>query len=67
MARHLDAPRPAVYRALLDAPAVARWKVPDGMSSHVHAFDARVGGTLRTALTYDAPGTAGKTRERTDT
>lgn len=42
---HINAPRAAVYRALLDAEAVAKRKVPDGMSCHVHAFDAREGGT----------------------
>jgi len=26
---HINAPRAAVYRALLDARAVAKWKVPD--------------------------------------
>ncbi len=31
------ASRAAVYRALLDAHAVARWMVPAGMTSHVHA------------------------------
>ena len=38
---HMNAPRERVYRAFLDARAVATWMVPDGMSSHVHAFDAR--------------------------
>jgi uncharacterized protein YndB with AHSA1/START domain len=52
---HMNAPRAAVYRALLDAPAVAMWKVPTGMTSHVHAFDARKGGSFRIALTYDEP------------
>jgi len=65
--RHFDAPRPAVYRALLDARAVARWKVPDGMTCQVHEFDAREGGTIRVSLTYDAPTSAGKTTSRTDT
>jgi uncharacterized protein YndB with AHSA1/START domain len=32
---HINAPRAAVYRALLDARAVAKWKVPDGMTCHV--------------------------------
>ncbi len=65
--RHIDAPRAAVYRALLDARAVATWKVPTGMTSHVHAFDAREGGSLRISLTYDAPTGTGKTTARTDT
>ncbi|HEY1780441.1 MAG TPA: SRPBCC family protein [Roseiarcus sp.] len=65
--RHINAPRAAVYQALLDARAVARWKVPDGMTSHVHEFDAREGGVVRISLTYDAPTATGKTTARTDT
>ena len=37
----VKAPRSAVYRALLDPTAVARWRVPTGMSGHVHEFDKR--------------------------
>jgi hypothetical protein len=40
-------PRREVYRALLDERAVATWMVPDGMTSHVHAFEAREGGLFR--------------------
>lgn len=65
--RLIDAPRARVYDALLDPAAVARWKVPVGMTCHVHEFDAREGGALRISLTYDAPQRAGKTRGRTDT
>jgi uncharacterized protein YndB with AHSA1/START domain len=64
---HINAPRAAVYRALLDAHAVAKWKVPEGMSCHVHAFDAREGGSFRISLTYDAPTGTGKTTAHTDT
>lgn len=53
IARHIHAPRAAVYRALLDARAMARWRVPNGMSSVVHEFDAREGGAFRVSLTYD--------------
>jgi uncharacterized protein YndB with AHSA1/START domain len=65
--RHAKAPRARVYRALLDARAVATWKVPTGMSCHVHSFDAREGGAFRISLTYDAPTGAGKTTAHTDT
>jgi uncharacterized protein YndB with AHSA1/START domain len=65
--RRIEAPRATVYRALLDAHAVQRWMVPDGMTSEVHAFDAREGGTFRISLTYDAPTSAGKTSSQTDT
>lgn len=67
VAQHVRAPAAAVYRALLDPVAVAIWMVPDGMTSEVHAFDARVGGVFRISLTYDDPGSAGKTGGATDT
>jgi len=63
----INAPRARVYRALTDARAVATWMVPDGMTSQVHAFDAREGGGFRISLTYDAPTTTGKTSAGTDT
>jgi uncharacterized protein YndB with AHSA1/START domain len=56
-----------VYRALLDASAVATWKVPTGMTSHVHAFDAHEGGSFQISLTYDQPTGTGKTTAHTDT
>jgi uncharacterized protein YndB with AHSA1/START domain len=65
--RRVNAPRAVVYRALLDAGAVATWMVPTGMTSHVHAFDAREGGAFRISLTYDAPTGTGKTTAHTDT
>jgi uncharacterized protein YndB with AHSA1/START domain len=64
---HINAPRAAVYRALLDPRAVAKWKVPEGMTAHVHAFEAREGGMFRISLTYDAPTGSGKTDSHTDT
>jgi uncharacterized protein YndB with AHSA1/START domain len=67
ISRHVNAPRAIVYRALLDARAVARWMVPAGMTSRVHAFDAREGGSFRISLTYDAPTGGGKTTAHTDT
>ncbi len=67
VSRHVRAPRPAVYRALLDAAAVARWRVPGGMTSRVHEFDAREGGSFRVSLTYDLPDAAGKSAAHTDT
>jgi uncharacterized protein YndB with AHSA1/START domain len=63
----VNAPRANVYRALLDARAVATWMVPTDMTSHVHAFDAREGGSFRISLTYDAPTGTGKTTAHTDT
>jgi uncharacterized protein YndB with AHSA1/START domain len=65
--RHVNAPRESVYRALIDARAVATWMVPTGMTSQVHAFDPREGGSFRISLTYDAPTGTGKTTGHTDT
>jgi uncharacterized protein YndB with AHSA1/START domain len=61
------APRPVVYRALLDPKAIARWRVPNGMTSEVHEFEPREGGRFRVSLTYDAPDSAGKSSSHTDT
>ena len=66
LTRHIGAPRERVFRALLDPEAVRQWMVPDNMTSHVHSFDARQGGTFRITLTYDAPTTAGKTDPQSD-
>uniref|UniRef100_UPI00374E1EDB SRPBCC domain-containing protein n=2 Tax=Actinomycetes TaxID=1760 RepID=UPI00374E1EDB len=52
VSRHVDAPRAAVYRALLDADSVSRWRVPDGMTARVHEFDGREGGAFRVSLIY---------------
>ncbi len=65
--RHVRAPRAAVYRALTDPAAVARWRYPDDMSSVVHSFDAREGGAFRVSLTYEVPTDAGKTSAQVDT
>lgn len=65
--RHIRAPRAAVYRALLDADAIAKWRVPSDMTSVVHEFDASEGGAFRVSLTYDDPTRSGKTAARTDT
>lgn len=67
ISHRVNAPRSTVYRALLDAHAVATWMVPTGMTSHVHAFDPREGGSFRISLTYDAPTGTGKTTAHTDT
>jgi uncharacterized protein YndB with AHSA1/START domain len=37
------------------------------MTSHVHVFEAREGGSFRISLTYDEPTGTGKTAARTDT
>jgi uncharacterized protein YndB with AHSA1/START domain len=65
--KHIAAPPDRVYAALTDPDSVQRWMVPAGMSSQVHDFDAREGGTFRIALTYDDPDESGKTHGATDT
>ena len=66
--RRINASRDVVYRALIDPSAIAQWKVPAGMTCHVHDFDSREGGTFRVSLTYNqsTDGT-GKTTAHTDT
>jgi uncharacterized protein YndB with AHSA1/START domain len=61
---HVNAPRAIVYRAILDGRAVATWMVPTGMTSHVHTFDAREGGSFRISLTYDEPARRPRTPTR---
>ena len=45
--RVLSAPRERVYRAFLDADALAKWIPPHGFTGKVQHLDARVGGTYR--------------------
>lgn len=49
--RVLRAPPERVYRAFLDADAMAKWIAPYGFTCKVHHIDARVGGTFRMAFT----------------
>ncbi|MFF7850359.1 SRPBCC family protein [Streptomyces sp. NPDC007910] len=67
VSRHVDAPPLDVYRTLLDPEAVARWRVPYGMTCRVHEFDAREGGAFRVSLRYEGEDGAGKSGPRTDT
>lgn len=45
--RVLAAKPEKVYRAFLDADALAKWLPPYGFTCHVEHFDAKVGGTFR--------------------
>ena len=45
-----------VYRAFLDADAMAKWLPPNGFTGRVHHLDARVGGTYRMSFTNFATG-----------
>lgn len=49
--RVLRAPPERVYRAFLDASALAKWLPPHGFTGTVHELDARVGGAYRMSFT----------------
>jgi len=49
--RVLRAPPERVYRAFLDADAMAKWLPPNGFTGRVHHLEARVGGTFRMSFT----------------
>ena len=54
--RVLSAPAERVYRAFLDACAMAKWLPPDGFTCQVQHLDARVGGTFRMSFTNFSSG-----------
>ena len=54
--RILRAPPERVYRAFLDADALAKWLPPHGFSGRVHELDARVGGRCRMSFTSFSTG-----------
>lgn len=45
-----------VYRAFLDADALARWLPPNGFTGHVHELESRVGGKHRMSFTNFSTG-----------
>jgi uncharacterized protein YndB with AHSA1/START domain len=49
--RILRATPERVYRAFLDADAMAKWLPPNGFTGRVHHLDARVGGTYQMSFT----------------
>ena len=54
--RVLRAPPDRVYRAFLDAAAVAKWLPPNGFTCTVHQLDAKVGGKFRMSFTQMSNG-----------
>jgi len=40
-----------IYRAFLDADAMAKWLPPNGFTGRVHHLDAKVGGTFKMSFT----------------
>ena len=49
--RVLRAPAERVYRAFLDADAMAKWLPPNGFTGKVHQIDAKVGGSYKMSFT----------------
>ncbi len=56
--RVLRATPERVYRAFLDADALAKWLPPNGFTCKVHHVDAKVGGTYRMSFTNFSTGTS---------
>jgi uncharacterized protein YndB with AHSA1/START domain len=54
--RVLRATPEKVYRAFLDADAMAKWLPPNGYTCKVHHLEARVGGTYRMSFTNFSSG-----------
>jgi uncharacterized protein YndB with AHSA1/START domain len=49
--RVLRATPERIYRAFLDADAMAKWLPPNGFTGKVHHLDAKVGGTYKMSFT----------------
>lgn len=56
MHRVLKAPAERVYKAFINADALAKWLPPDGFTCRVHSLDAKAGGTFRMSFTSFASG-----------
>src|ERR1051325_5399239 len=54
--RVLRAPAEKVYRAFLDAEAMAKWLPPNGFTGKVHHLEAKVGGTHKMSFTNFSTG-----------
>ena len=54
--RVLRAPAERVYRAFLDADAMAKWLPPNGFTGRVHRLEAKVGGVHKMSFTNFSSG-----------
>ena len=54
--RMLRATPERVYRAFLDADALAKWLPPNGFTGKVHHLDAKIGGSYRMSFTNFSTG-----------
>src|SRR3989475_11492716 len=56
--RVLRATPERIYRAFLDADAMAKWLPPNGFTGKVHHMDAKVGGTFKMSFTNFTTGSS---------
>jgi uncharacterized protein YndB with AHSA1/START domain len=56
--RVLRASPEKIYRAFLDADAMAKWLPPNGFTGKVHQIETKVGGTYRMSFTNFTTGTS---------
>ncbi|MES2129551.1 MAG: SRPBCC family protein [Pseudomonadota bacterium] len=56
--RVLRAPPERIYRAFLDADAMAKWLPPHGFTGKVHQLDAKVGGSYKMSFTNFSSGSS---------
>ena len=56
--RVLRATPERVYRAFIDANAMAKWLPPNGYTGQVHHIDAKVGGSYKMSFTNFSTGTS---------
>ncbi|WP_176590676.1 SRPBCC domain-containing protein [Sphingobium sp. EM0848] len=61
----LASPR-AIYRAFLDAEAVASWRPPSGMTARIERFVPKIGGGYRMAFVYSEGSAEGKSGDGED-
>jgi uncharacterized protein YndB with AHSA1/START domain len=54
--RVLRAPPERIYKAFIDAEAMAKWLPPNGFTGKVHEIDAKVGGRYRMSFTNFSTG-----------
>lgn len=54
--RVLRTPPERIYRAFLNADAMAKWLPPNGFTGKVHHLDAKVGGTYKMSFTNFSTG-----------
>jgi uncharacterized protein YndB with AHSA1/START domain len=54
--RVLRAPPERIYKAFLDADAMAKWLPPNGFTGKVHQMDAKVGGSYKMSFTNFSTG-----------